>query len=224
MVRQKRPVIPKRLRRCGAVVCCRRPLPPRLRCGHPRPLAAAHASRCVNGLNSLAHVQNPNSQYNVPAIGKNIASKANREGVADRFPDPAVQQSIAGDLADDRILVTSCFLTRNCSIVKTAQHPDANTLSWLQTVPGIGKIFRLVLLSNPPIDRFPRVQALVSSCRLVKWAREFAGTRSWTSGEKIGHASFHMGLFGSGGPGAERASQGQPDLARWRKNLTKARP
>jgi Transposase len=47
----------------------------------------------------LAHVQNTNSQYNLPAIGKKIAYKANRDGVAARFADPAVQKSIAVDLA-----------------------------------------------------------------------------------------------------------------------------
>src|SRR5262249_15613045 len=47
----------------------------------------------------LAHIQNTNSQYNLPEIGKKIAYKANRDGVAARFPDPAVQQSVEGDLA-----------------------------------------------------------------------------------------------------------------------------
>ena len=47
----------------------------------------------------LTHVQNTNSQYNLPEIGKKIAYKANREGVAERFPDPAVQKSIEVDLA-----------------------------------------------------------------------------------------------------------------------------
>ena len=39
------------------------------------------------------------------------------------------------------------------------------------------------------IHRFPRGQAFVSSCRLVKWAKESAGKRYGTSGKKIGHAS-----------------------------------
>ena len=47
----------------------------------------------------LAHVQNTNSQYNLPAIGKKIAYKANRDGVAERFADAAVQKSIEVDLA-----------------------------------------------------------------------------------------------------------------------------
>jgi len=38
----------------------------------------------------LAHVQNTNSQYHWPEIGKKIASKKHRSGVAERFPDPAV--------------------------------------------------------------------------------------------------------------------------------------
>src|SRR5918993_645684 len=47
----------------------------------------------------LTHVQQTNSQYNLPEIGKKIAYKANRDGVAERFPDPAVQKSIEVDLA-----------------------------------------------------------------------------------------------------------------------------
>jgi transposase len=48
----------------------------------------------------------------------------------------------------------------------------------LQTVPGIGKMLSLVLLDEiHQIDRFPRVQDFVSSCRLVKCARESAGKR-----------------------------------------------
>ena len=136
----------------------------------------------------LAHVQNTNSQYNLPAIGKNIAYKANRDGVAERFADPAVQKSIAVDLAlvsyyDE--LLRDVELT----IVKTAKQHDANTLYLLQTVPGIGKILSLVLLYEiQHIDRFPRVQEFASYCRLVKCAKESNGKRSGTSGAKIGNA------------------------------------
>jgi transposase len=136
----------------------------------------------------LAHVQNTNSQYNLPAIGKKIAYKANRDGVAERFADPAVQKSIEIDLAlighyDD--LLRDVELT----IVKTAKHHDANTLYLLQTVPGIGKILSLVLLYEiHDIARFPRVQDFASYCRLVKCAKESAGKRSGTSGTKIGNA------------------------------------
>src|SRR5438128_7883190 len=47
----------------------------------------------------LAHIQNTNSQYNLPEIGKKIAYKANRDGVAERFAEAAVQKTIEVDLA-----------------------------------------------------------------------------------------------------------------------------
>jgi transposase len=136
----------------------------------------------------LAHVQNTNSQYNLPAIGKKIAYKTNRDGVAERFADPAVQKSIEVDLA---LITYYDALLRDVELTigKTAKHHDANTLYLLQTVPGIGKILSLVLLYEiHQIDRFPRVQDFASYCRLVKCAKESAGKRSGTSGTKIGNA------------------------------------
>jgi transposase len=136
----------------------------------------------------LAHVQNTNSQYNLPAIGKKIAYKANRAGVAERFADPAVHKSIEVDLA---LITHYDELLRDVelTILNTAKHHDANTLYLLQTVPGIGKILSLVLLYEiHDIDRFPRVQDFVSYCRLVKCAKESAGKRLGTAGTKIGNA------------------------------------
>jgi hypothetical protein len=46
----------------------------------------------------LAHVQPTNSQDNRPESGKKLASKANRDGVAERFPEPAVHKSVEVDL------------------------------------------------------------------------------------------------------------------------------
>ena len=61
--------------------------------------------------------------------------------------------------------------------------------SLLQTVPGIGKILSLVLLSEMhDIARFPRVQDFGSYCRVVKCAKESTGKRYGTSGTKSGHA------------------------------------
>jgi hypothetical protein len=136
----------------------------------------------------LAHVHNTNSQYHLPAIGTKIASKANRDGVAERFADPAVQKSIAVDLA---LLTYYDELLRDVelTIVTTAKHHDAQTLYRRQTVPGLGTILRLVRLDDiHHIDRCPRVQDVASSCRLVTCARESAGNRSGTSGTTIGHA------------------------------------
>jgi transposase len=137
----------------------------------------------------LAHIQNTNSQYNLPEIGKKLAYQANRDGVAERFPDPAVHKSMEVDLA---LLGYYDPLLRDLAlhIVKAAKQHDAHTLYLLQTVPGIGKILSLVLLYEiHDIQRFPSVQDFVSSCRLVKCARESAGKRYGTAGAKIGNAS-----------------------------------
>ena len=136
----------------------------------------------------LAHIQNTNSQYNLPEIGKKIAYKANRGGVAERFPDPAVHKSVEVDLA---LIDFYDQLLRDVelTIVQTAKQHDAQALYRLQSVPGIGKILRLGLLYEMhDITRFPRVQDFVSYCRLVTCAKESAGKRYGTSGTKSGHA------------------------------------
>jgi transposase len=99
-----------------------------------------------------------------------------------------VQKSIEVDLAlighDDHLLRDV-----ELSILNAAKQDDANTLYLRCTVPGIGEILSLVLLYEMhDIQRFPRVQEFVSSCRLVKCAKESAGKRYGTSGTKIGHA------------------------------------
>ena len=136
-----------------------------------------------------------NSQDTLPAIGQKIAYKANRDGVAERFPDPAGHKSIAVDLAlvghDDQ-------LRRDVelSIRTTAKQHDANTLYLRRTVPGIGAILSLVLrYAIHAIQRFPRVQDVVSYCRLVTCAKASAGKRDGTSGSKIGQRLSHMGVL-----------------------------
>jgi transposase len=93
----------------------------------------------------LTHVQHTNCQYNLPEMGKQSAYKTHRAGVAERCPDPAVQKSIAVDLA---LLDYDDQLRRELELamVTTAKQQDAHTLYLLQTVPGIGKSLRLVLL------------------------------------------------------------------------------
>jgi len=136
----------------------------------------------------LAHIQNTNSQYNLPDIGKKVAYKANREGIAERFPDAAVQKSMQVDL--ELIDTYDELLTDlELSIVNTAKQHDPDTFYRLRSVPGIGKILSLVMLYEiHHIARFPRVQDFVSYCRLVKCAKESAGKKYGTSGKKIGNA------------------------------------
>jgi hypothetical protein len=109
--------------------------------------------------------------------------------VAERFPDPAVQQRLAVDRAlrgsDDPRLNERAW-----HIVQAATPPDANPLSLLQTVPGIGNSLSLVLRDElHEIQRFPSGQDGVSDGRLVTCANASAGTRDGPAGRKRGQAS-----------------------------------
>jgi len=129
----------------------------------------------------LAHIQTTTSQYNLPEIEKKLAYKANREGVAEHCPDPSVRTTIAVEVSlidhYDKVLGEA-----ELSITRTAKAHA------MQTFPGIGKILALVILSEiQDSARFPRVQDFVSSCRVVKCAKESGGKRRGTSGKKIGN-------------------------------------
>jgi transposase len=171
----------------------------------------------------LAHVQNTNSPYNLPEIGKKIAYKANRDGVAERFHDAAVQKTIEVDLAlityDDELLKDL-----ELYILKTARHHDAHTLYLLQTLPGIGKILSLVLLYEiHQIDRFPSVQDFASYCRLVKCSKESGGKRLGTSGKKIGNAHLKWAFSEAATLFLRNNPQGQKLLARLEKKHDKGK-
>ncbi len=137
----------------------------------------------------LAHIQHTNSQSNLPAIGQQLAYKANREGVAERCLEPAVHKRIAVDLTRigqyDRLRTDVAL-----DLVQTAKAHEAQTCYRLRSIPGVGKSLALVRLDEShDIHRFPRVQAFVSYGRLVKCAKASAGKRYGTAGKKIGHAS-----------------------------------
>jgi transposase len=138
----------------------------------------------------LAHIQNTNSQYNLPEFGRKISRKVNREGVLEHFPDRDVQQSIAVDLElidhYNRIITN---LERY--IASSAKNHNPQAFHLLKTIYGIGNILALVILYEiHDINRFPRVQEFASYARLVKCPRESAGKRRGPSNKKIG--SMHL--------------------------------
>ena len=95
-------------------------------------------------------------------MGQKLAYQANREGVVERFSAPAVQTRVEVDLA-----LIDCYdqwlSDVALTLVQTAKPHDAHTWSRLPSVPGIGKIVRVVLLDAiHAIRRFPRVQDVVS--------------------------------------------------------------
>ena len=135
-----------------------------------------------------AHIQNTRSQYNLADSFGRIAKPQNREGIAERFEDPAVQNMIATDFA----VITAydpIIAKMERDIISMANHNDPVAYALLKSIPGIGKILGLVILYEiENIHRFPAVQDFVSYCRLVKSAKESNGKKYGSSGKKIGNA------------------------------------
>ncbi len=135
----------------------------------------------------LAHIQNTNSQYNLPELGKKIGRVSNREGLSERFASPCVRKSIELDTA--LIDTYDCELSAlERYILKQAKTHDRHGLYLLRSVPGIGEILSLTILYEiENIERFEQVGNFLSSGRLVKCARESAGKKVGTGGAKIGN-------------------------------------
>ena len=172
----------------------------------------------------LAHVQNTNSQYNLPEMGKKIAYQANREGVAERFADAAVQKTIEVDLT---LLTYYDELLRALalSILTTAKQHDANTLYLLQTVPGIGKILSLVLLYQSMT--LTASHGCRTSPRIVAWSsvRKNLLANAWVPLARKSATPISSGPF----PKLPFCSCGTIPKAKstwpaWRKSMIKAKP
>ena len=120
---------------------------------------------------AMAHIQNSVSQYNLPPLTKKLSFAANRQGVAEQFPEESVRRSVEVDLSlidhlDKQLQGVELYLVRHAKV------DDPLTYQLLQTVPGIGKILALVLLYEiHDIRRFAGVGNFASYCRLVKCAR-----------------------------------------------------
>ncbi len=137
--------------------------------------------------NLLAHIQNTHHQYNLPAPQAKIAYKANREGVAETFPDPDARKSMEVDFLliehYDKVIRD---LERH--LERRAKQHDPQAYHRLRTVPGIGKILALTILYEiHDIGRFDRVQDFLSYTRLVKCDHSSAGKKLGTGGAKIGN-------------------------------------
>ena len=136
----------------------------------------------------LAHIQNTNIQYNLPAIEKRIASPSNRTSLAEHFEEPMVRTSMEADIAMlDRLHEVLLKIER--TVLAQAREADPVALQLLQSVPGVGKIISLVILYEiEDVDRFPKVGNFISYARLVKCSRESAGKKSGARNSKIGNA------------------------------------
>lgn len=135
----------------------------------------------------VAHIQNTNSQYNMPALRKKLSRKYNHDGVAERFEDPAVRKSVEIDLA---MIESLDMILRKLEwyIEKTARQHDYHTLYLLRSIPGVGQILALVILYEVhDIKRFPRVQDFSSYARLIRPVKESNGKWAGYANKKIGN-------------------------------------
>ena len=156
------------------------------------------------------HIQNTNSQYNLPAFGKRIDRKSNREDILERFSDEALRKNIELDISlmDHYDQVINSIEN---DILRTVRRKHQETMSILRSIHGIGKILALIIhYEIHDIDRFPRVQQFASYARLVKCQHSSAGKVMGTGGAKIGNAhlkwafSEAAALFLRGNPRAQK--------------------
>jgi transposase len=137
---------------------------------------------------ALAHIQNTNSQYNLPPFPKKLCYARNRADVAERFTLDSVRKNVELDLdlieQYDR-LITDLELY----LVEHAKVDDPYAFHLLRSVPGIGKILSLVLLYEMhQVSRFPSVGDFLSYARLISGRGSSAGKPKGVMGRKIGNA------------------------------------
>ena len=135
----------------------------------------------------IAHIQNTNTQYNLPQLRKRLTRRHNHDGVAERFEDPEVRKSVEVNL---EIVSAMEQILRKLEwyIEKVAREHDYHTLYLLRSIPGVGQILGLVILYEVhDIKRFPRVQDFSSYARLIKPAKESDGKWAGHSNKKIGN-------------------------------------
>ena len=117
---------------------------------------------------TITHVQMANHQQNLPAFEKSISDKANRKGLADRFPEGSLQTMIGLDVDlidfyDRQIQKLDLYLEQHAKL------DDPDTFYRLQSIPGVGRILAMTMLYEiHDIRRFPTVGQFLSYVRLVK--------------------------------------------------------
>ena len=143
----------------------------------------------------LAHIQNTHHQYNIEPPTARLAYKGNREGVAERFPDIAVQKSVQMDLT---MIGSLDQVIRDCELhlEKSAKVHDADTFYRLRSIPGVGKVLAMTILYEVhTIDRFNRVQDFASYARLIRPSKESAGKKTGSGGGgKIGNPNLKWAI------------------------------
>lgn len=135
----------------------------------------------------FAHIQNTNTQYNLPLLEQRVRKTKDRGVVIEHFEEERVQMSVAVDVEllkayDEVIRELELFLVHEV-------RKDHNAgFFLLRSIPGIGEILALTLVYEiDDIKRFPRVQNFISYARLVKGIHESDGKMKKSAGGKMGN-------------------------------------
>ena len=136
----------------------------------------------------MAHIQNTNTQHNLPKLVKRLDRRSHREGLLEHFErDEDVQMSMACNMAllnayDETITELELFLEHQIK-----EHGNA-TFYLLRSIPGIGKILAMTIFYEiHDISRFPGVGQLLSYACLVRGTHESDGKRKRSGGKKMGN-------------------------------------
>ena len=161
------------------------------------------------------HIQNTNTQYNLPSFKKRINHRSNRLGIGDRFTDPMARTSVEVDVALMDTLHEQILAIERQINAQVPEH-DPVAVHLLRSIPGVGKtqIMRprgqfvavasvagllafigdflvtlalVIFYEIHDINRFPKVGNFISYARLVKCAHESAGKRRTGKNSKIGN-------------------------------------
>ncbi len=135
----------------------------------------------------LAHIQNTHHQYNLPTPKARIHYRCNREGIAEKFSDPSVHQSVSSDIElaghyDSLIKDLELFLTQKSQSARRRQLlPSA-----LHSRSGKNPRHDHALRNSP--DRALRTRPELRFLRSTGEMREeSSGKRLGTGGAKVGN-------------------------------------
>jgi transposase len=136
----------------------------------------------------IAHIQNTNSQYNLPPLERKLSRQPDYSELAERFAHASTQLSISADATlIHQYQQTIAELEKH--LVKHAKVHDPATYHLLQSLPGVGKVLGLIMLYEiQDIKRFPEDGNFLSYARLVRCDHESAGKKKGSGGRKIGNA------------------------------------
>jgi transposase len=163
----------------------------------------------------VAHIQNTNTQYNLPAFRKKLSRKYNHDGVAERFEDPEVRKSVEVDLA---------MIESLDQILKQLEWHIEKVAASMRSIPGVGQILALVILYEiHDIRRFPRVQNFSSYARLIRPVKESDGKWAGHSNKKIGNHHLKWAIKEAAILMLRDSAQAKTYLARYERKYNKGK-